>query len=84
MVFAWVLRYLLERIKKKKNVLKTTFLWVIFSLVYAFKKRARKGVFAINFHFGKCLEKMGKNRFEINAICIPYETLCGDKFEKHV
>ena len=70
--------------KKKKKRAKNEVFMRNFHLGKCVQKRARKGVFPINFHFGKCLKKTGQHRFEINAICMLYETLCGDKFEKLV
>ena len=35
-----------------------------------------------NFHFGKCLQNTDKKHIEINGICMRFETLCVDKFEK--
>ena len=34
------------------------------------------------FHFGKCVQNICKNCYEINAFCMRFETLCRDKFEK--
>ena len=46
------------------------------------KNRDKNDVFMRNFHFGKCVQNRGKNRFEINTFCMRFETLCGDKFKK--
>ena len=46
------------------------------------KKSAKNGFFVSNFLFGKCVQNTRKDCFEINASCMRFETLCGDKFEK--
>ena len=44
-----------------------------------FEKNVKKRrLFVSNFHFGKCVQNICKNRFEINASCMHFETLFGD------
>ena len=35
-----------------------------------------------NFYLGKCIQNTGKNCLVINAFCMPFERLCGDKLKK--
>ena len=48
----------------------------------SFQKHAKNDVFMINFYIGKSVQNKGKNRLEMKAYCMRFETLCGDKFEK--
>ena len=36
----------------------------------------------INLYFVKCVQNTWNVRFEINAFCIRFKTLCGEKIEK--
>ena len=46
------------------------------------KKRAKNGVFVSKFYFGKCVQNTWKNRFEMNAFFIRFETSSENKYEK--
>ena len=50
-----------------------------------FEKHVRKTAVSVgNFHFGKCLENTCKNRFEINALYMRFETFYGERLKKKV